>query len=133
MLDEGEIRTRLLNEIYASMPTTYPGRNKTRKIVARQFYWPRMNSDVDIYVNAYRICRRTTHPRDKTLGLLKPLSIPYRLWQHVLMDFISMPKDKHGYDNVLIVVDRLGKRPFSLPCYKTAKAKDMAWLYYKHI
>lgn len=49
------------------------------------------------------------------------------------MDFMSLNKDKHGYDNVMVVVDRLGKRPFSLPCHKEVKAKDTAWLYYKHI
>jgi hypothetical protein len=49
------------------------------------------------------------------------------------MDFMSFNKDKHGYDNVFVVVDRLTKRPFSLPCYKTIKAKDAALLYYEHI
>jgi hypothetical protein len=49
------------------------------------------------------------------------------------MDFMSFNKDRHVYNNVFVVVDCLGKRPFSLPCYKTAKAKDAAWMYYKHI
>lgn len=49
------------------------------------------------------------------------------------MDFISFNKDKHGYDNVMVVVDRLGKRPFSLPCHQEVKAKEAAWLYYKNI
>lgn len=46
---------------------------------------------------------------------------------------MSFNKDRHGYNNVFMVVDCLGKRQFSLPCYKTAKAKDAAWMYYKHI
>ena len=49
------------------------------------------------------------------------------------MDFISFNRDKHGYNNVMVVVDRLGKRPFLLLYYKEVKAKDAAWLYYKHI
>jgi predicted aspartyl protease len=131
--EDDQLRTKLLYEIHATLPAAHPGRNKTRVIAARQFYWPRMNSDIDIFVAACQSCRRASTPRDKTPGLLKPLPIPERPWQHISMDFMSFNKDRHGYDNVFVVVDRLGKRPFSLPCYKTAKAKDAAWLYYEHI
>ena len=45
------------------------------------------------------------------------------------MDFCSFPKDKHGYDTVFVVVDWLGKRPYSIPCMKKTTAKNMARLY----
>src|SRR6266536_2958901 len=45
------------------------------------------------------------------------------------MDFKSMPKDKAGYDNVFVVIDRLSKQAVSIPCHKTITAEDMAWLY----
>lgn len=122
--EDDQLRTKLLHKIHATMLAAHPGRNKTRKIAAQQFYWPRMNSDIDIYIAACQSCRRASTPRDKTPGLLKPLPIADRPWQNISMDFMSFNKDKHGYDNVFVVVDRFGKRPFSLPCYKTAKAKD---------
>jgi hypothetical protein len=46
------------------------------------------------------------------------------------MDFKSFNKDRHGYDAILVVVDRLGKRTFSLPTQKTCTAADLAELYY---
>jgi hypothetical protein len=46
------------------------------------------------------------------------------------MDFKSFNKDRHGYNAILIVVNRLGKRSFSLPTYKTYTAADLAKLYY---
>jgi hypothetical protein len=49
------------------------------------------------------------------------------------MDYKSMPKDKHGYDNVFVVVDRLSKQAISTPCYKQVTAKDMARMYITHI
>ena len=71
--------------------------------------------------------------RDKTPGLLHPLPIPDRCWQHVSFDFKSFPKDKSGYNNIFVVVDRFGKRSFSLPCEKTVTAAKAADLYYTHI
>jgi hypothetical protein len=49
------------------------------------------------------------------------------------MDFQEFPKDKHGYDNVLVVVDRLGKHPISIPCYKEVTAEETAHLFIKHV
>jgi hypothetical protein len=45
------------------------------------------------------------------------------------MDFKSFPHDKNGYDAILVIVDQLSKQAFSLPCFKTTTAKDMAELY----
>lgn len=44
-----------------------------------------------------------------------------------------MPKDKYGYDCILVVVDRFGKRTLSLPCYTTIDAPGVAKLYFTYI
>jgi transposase InsO family protein len=49
------------------------------------------------------------------------------------MDFVSFNKDKHSYNNVLVVMDRLSKESISIPCYKTTTAKEMASLFIYHI
>jgi transposase InsO family protein len=49
------------------------------------------------------------------------------------MDFKSFPRNKNGYNAILVVVDRLSKQAFSLPCFKTTTAKDIAELYIQHI
>jgi len=49
------------------------------------------------------------------------------------MDFKSMPKDKAGYDEVFVVIDRLSKQAISIPCYKTVTAEDMAQLYITYV
>ena len=43
-----------------------------------------------------------------------------------------MPKDKNGNDNVFVIIDRLGKRAFSLPCTREATAATAARLYYEY-
>lgn len=130
---EGKLRTYLLAEVHNQLSTAHPGRNKMRALVKQQYFWPRMMSDIDQYVRNCLTCRRSHVPRDKPPGLLRPLEVPERPWQHVTMDFHSMPTDKYGFDQVFVVVDRLGKRCYSLPCHKTTTAKEMARLYYTHI
>ena len=49
------------------------------------------------------------------------------------MDFKSFPKDKDGFDSILVIVDRLSKQLVSIPCYKIATAKDLANMFIKYV
>ena len=82
--------------------------------------------DIDRYVRNCDDCRRSIIPQDKTPGLLKPLPILERPWQYISMDFYKLPMDCNGYDMVMVLVDRFGKRPFLIPCYKNINAKEAA-------
>jgi transposase InsO family protein len=42
------------------------------------------------------------------------------------MDFHELPKDRNGYDTVLVFVDRFGKCTMSILCNKTIDAKGTA-------
>jgi hypothetical protein len=68
-------------------------------------------------------------PRDYTPRLLQPLLVPDHLWQYILIDFKSFPYNKNGYNIILVVVNRLSKQAFSLPCFKTTIIKDIIELY----
>jgi hypothetical protein len=70
--------------------------------------------------------------RDKTPGFLHPLPIPARPYQHLTMDFTELPLDEAGYDAAFVVMDRLAKKPISIPCHKTITAKQMAELFLVH-
>ena len=130
---DNNIRTRLIKEAHAQLSTAHPGRTKTRKLLSDRYYWPGMTADIDRYVRNCNDCRRSTIPRDKTPGLLKPLPIADRPWQHISVDFHELPKDKRGYDTVLLFVDRFGKRTISIPCQKTIDAKETARLYIRYV
>jgi hypothetical protein len=131
--DDDEMRGHLLNEVHRQVSTAHPGRNKTRCLVQARYYWPGWRKDVDRYVRNCTKCRRAENPRDRPPGLLNPLPIPDRPWQHISMDFRSFPKDQRGYDAAFVVVDRLSKHPISIPCFKTTNAKDMAELFITHV
>ena len=44
-----------------------------------------------------------------------------------------MPKDKHSYDTVFVVVDRISKQAILVPCYKTVTAEDIACIFIIHV
>jgi hypothetical protein len=49
------------------------------------------------------------------------------------MDFKDFPEDEDGYDAVFVVMDRLGKKSISVPCYKTCTAQELARIYIVHV
>src|SRR6266576_334323 len=96
----------------------HSGKTKTYKIISDCYYWPGLVTDIDRYVWNCDSCCRSIIPRDKTLGLLKPLLIPERLWQYISIDFYKLPIDCNGYNMAMVIVDRFGKHPFLILYYK---------------
>ena len=132
--DETDLHARLLDEIHRPPWTAHPGRDKMKKLFRERFYWESWSRDIDSYVDNCKTCKGTVTWRDRTPGLLQPLPIPERPWQHLSIDFMEFPKDRYGYDTVFVTVDRLSKRPVSVPCYKkTAIAKEMPRLWIRYV
>ena len=133
VLEDDNLHTRLIQEAHAQVSMAHPRRNKTRRIIASRYYWLGLVKDIAQYIQNYHAYRRAIVPQDRPPSLLQPLPIPERLWQHISIDFKSFPKDHLGHDMVYVVIDRLGKRAYSIPCQKTAIAKDMARLYITYV
>jgi transposase InsO family protein len=130
--DKEDLRARLLDEIHRQPSMAHPGKNKMKILVRERYYWETWNKDVERYVDNCMMCKRTNTRRDLPPGLLQPLPIPSRTWQHISMDFMTYPKDQKGYDTVFVIVDRLSKIPISIPCYKDVDARQMAELWVTH-
>ena len=131
--DVDNLRTKLIAEAHSQVSTAHPGRNKTLALLARKYYWKSMRAWVEQFVANCRACKRALPPHEKKHGFLHPLPIPDRPWQHVTHDFKSFPKDRHGYDMVYVVIDRLSKQSICIPCKKNAIARDMARIYITYI
>ena len=71
--------------------------------------------------------------RVKKKGLLKPLLIPYRIWQEIPMDFITdlLPSTKLIMKTLLVIIDRLSKKVILIPILLiSAPAVAMAFIGY---
>lgn len=49
--------------------------------------------------------------------------------QHLCIDFKDFPKDKAGFDQIMVIIDRLSKQAITIPCHKTITARGMANLF----
>jgi hypothetical protein len=99
-------------------------------MICQQYFWPGMGSYINRYVGNCPECKRSKNSRFKPAGLLRPLPISQKPWQHITMDFKSFNKNRYSYDAILVIMDRLGKRSFFLLTHKTCTAADLAELYY---
>jgi transposase InsO family protein len=127
--DNDDLKVRLLGEVHNQVSVAHPGQSKTLKLVHDRYYWPHLRTDVKRFVRNCQTCRRSHAPRDRPPGLLNPLPIPDRPWQHISVDFKEFPPDKSGHDMLIVFVCRLGKRSISIPCSKNTDAKETARIY----
>jgi len=88
-----------------------------------------MRKDVDRFVRNCHVCRRTKSIRHAPYGVLKPLSVPERPWQHIFVDFVTGLPQSKGYDTLCVVVDRLTKQRHLIPCTTTITAEELGTLF----
>lgn len=127
--DHNELRRKVIQDIHC-IGTLHPGRNKTTELTIQRYWWPGLRADVARFVSNCS-CRSSKSLRDKTPGLLHPLPIPLRTWQHIVIDFKKMPTDKRGYNNLFVMIDRLSKTSWCIPCKDTVTAQQAAQMYYE--
>ena len=125
--------TDLIKEAHEQVSTAHPGWDKTYQLLCTRYYWRGMLADVQRFICNCHQCKQVDIPQDKTSESLHSLLIPNWPWQHVTMDYKSQPRDKHGFDNIFMVVDCLSKQSICTPCHKTVTAEDMAKMYLQHI
>jgi hypothetical protein len=89
----------------------HPGREATREIISRQFFWPNMSNQIRQFCQNCARCGRAGIWRGSRQGLLKPLPVPDRFWSDISIDFITdLPANEKGDDRYLMVIaDRLLK------------------------
>ena len=85
-----------------------------------------MVTDIDRYIWNCNNCYRFIIPQNKTLGLLKPLPIPERPWQHILINFYILLMDRNRYNMAIILVDRFSKRLFLILYYKNINTIELS-------
>jgi hypothetical protein len=67
-------RTTILIVKHDSPIAGHYGIRKTKELVSRDYWWPKMTHDIESYVKSCDVCQRAKHSHRKQSGLLQPLS-----------------------------------------------------------
>ncbi|GBG84373.1 hypothetical protein CBR_g38345 [Chara braunii] len=104
------LRTRLLGEFHDARLSAHLGVNHTLARLRQRFHWPDILHDVTRYIESCAVCHRNKGRSRVPFGELKPLLIPRAPRLSIAMDVTSpFPRDRHGHDGILTVIDRLSK------------------------
>ena len=71
-----EIKNEILTEAHNSTFSIHPSGTKMYQDLKQHFWWRSMKKDIAEYVSKCLVCQQVKAPRQKTAGLLQPLSIP---------------------------------------------------------
>lgn len=129
----GGLRRELLKETHDSLWAGHPGAERTHALLARSYFWPKMEEDVELYVKTCVVCQQDKTERKKAAGLLEPLPIPGRPWRSLSMDLITGLPKVDGFQSILVIVDRFSKYATFIPAPKVCDADTTAELFFKYV
>lgn len=127
-----ELRSRILHEVHAAPTGGHLGVAKTMDRLGRYFYWVDQRREVQQFVHSCVQCASNKSSNQAPAGLLQPLEIPQKQWEHVSLDFIGpLPVTLNShYDMILNVVDKFSKMVHLFPCKSSITAAQTARLFF---
>ncbi|XP_054789480.1 uncharacterized protein LOC129295022 [Prosopis cineraria] len=124
---KGSLREAIIWEAHDGGLAGHFGRDKTVDLVKENFYWPRLELDVNRHIQRCRIYHLAKSKGQNT-GLYMPLPIPEAPWEDITMDFVlGLPRTQRQKDSIMVVVDRFSKMAHFVPCQKTNDAVQILW------
>ena len=108
----------------------------TKELIARSYWWPRLQKDIEDYVKGCAQCQVNKINTHAQKAPLFPVTTEAetRPFQTVAMDFITKLPLSKGHDTILTITDQgCTKMALFLPCSETITAEGVARLYMHHV
>lgn len=80
-----------------------------------------------------QVCLQAKPDRAKYPGLLQPFPVPEGAWQVVSLDFIEGLPKSHGFNCILVVVDKFSKYAHFIPLSHPFTAASVAQEFMTHV
>ena len=129
-----DLRVEVMLEAHNTITeAAHGGYYKTYNRISSTYYWPRMSREIKIFVNTCDICQKIKPRRHGPVGLLQPIPIPSQPFEVVSMDFIPELPASDGFDNILVIVDKLTKYAIIIPTTTQVTEEETAKLFFKHV
>ena len=128
------LRVEIMSKVHNNITeAVHGGYAKSYNRIASIYYWPQMSRDIKKYVGTCDNCQKTKPRRHTPVGMLQPIPIPSQPFEVVTMYFIPELPEWEGYDNVLVIVDKLTKYAIFIPTTTVITERETAELYFQHV
>jgi transposase InsO family protein len=111
---------------HSGVPVTY-------KRIKQLFSWPGMKKMIKDWVLSCSVCQQAKPERVKYPGLLQPLPVPHRPWQHIALDFVEGLPQSGSHNCLLVVVDRFSRYGHFIPMAHPYTSAKVAQLFVNNI
>jgi hypothetical protein len=124
-----ELEMKVIQRHHDDIREGHPGEARTVEKIQRNFYFPGTIRKVRKYIKNCESCQKNKITHEKPKGKMQKGETPTRPWQHITMDFMSMPKTKNSVtqenmDQILVVVDKFSKQTILIPSRQNLSAKE---------
>ena len=92
-----------------------------------------MTKEIKQYVKGYDKCQRMKNRAEMPAGKLRPNEVLERLWQHILVDFITKLPMSKSHDSILVICDRFSKMSHFVATTEKTMAEELAKLFRDHV
>ncbi|SJL11766.1 uncharacterized protein ARMOST_15175 [Armillaria ostoyae] len=127
------LRGEIIAQSHDHITAGHPGIAKTRELVQREYWWPKIQKDIEAYVKGCETCQRTKSNTQAKSAPLHPNAIPTEPWTHISVDMVTGLPDSNGHDALLVVVDRFSKAIILVPCNVELSAEGWARILRDHV
>ena len=129
-----DLRNEIMSESHDIISeSAHGGYFKTYNRISATYYWPQMSREIKNFVNTCDVCQKTKPRRHTPVGLLQPIPIPSQPFEVVTMNFIPELLLSDGFDNILVIVDKLTKYAVFIPTTMKINEIETVKLFFKHV
>ena len=116
--------------LHHDMPIAGHGEQwKMVELVTRNYWWPGVMREVKRYMKGCDQCQRMKNRAEMPAGKLRPNKVLEKLWQHILVDFITKLLISKGHDSILVVCNRFSKISHFVATTEKTMAEELARLF----
>ncbi len=130
---KASLRGEIIAQCHDHILAGHPGIEKTKELVLREYWWPKLKKTVDAYVKGCEVCQRTKSSTQPKAAPLNPNTVPEGPWTHILVDMVMGLLTSNGYDALLVIVDRFSKAIIPVACNVELSAKGWARILHDHV
>eukprot|EP00833_Pecoramyces_ruminatium_P015893 jgi/Orpsp1_1/1189925/evm.model.d7180000075497.1 len=127
------LRKEILEQYHSKSTAGHLGFDKTKELITRYFYWPKMRNDIYLWTKKCTICATMKNSTHAPYGLVQQSDTPERPWDIVSVDFITDLPCSNNYTTIVNIVDNFSKMIHLVPFSGLPNAEDTANIFLSHV